>query len=210
MKTARKVLLLTLCAVLLVSATVMGTLAYLTDDDAVTNTFTVGNVAIVLDEEDTDGSKTDVTTQGRDKANAYKLIPGSSYKKDPMVTVLKDSENAYIRMIVTIDKKEELDAIGMTMADVFVGEDTAKWVPVGNGVAGEGNTMVYEFRYYQTVNTLDGKDKALEPLFTGITVPGDIDNDELASLSGLKINIVAQAIQADGFNTAELAWAEWK
>ena len=37
MKTARKALMLILCAALLVSATVMGTLAYLTDDDAVTN-----------------------------------------------------------------------------------------------------------------------------------------------------------------------------
>ena len=34
MKTARKALMLILCAALLVSATVMGTLAYLTDDDA--------------------------------------------------------------------------------------------------------------------------------------------------------------------------------
>ena len=50
MKTKRKALLLTFCAVLLVVASVLGTIAYLTANDKVTNTFTVGQVAINLDE----------------------------------------------------------------------------------------------------------------------------------------------------------------
>ena len=45
-----KAILMALCAVLLVAASVMGTLAYLTSTDTVTNTFTVGNVQIKLDE----------------------------------------------------------------------------------------------------------------------------------------------------------------
>ena len=48
MKTKSKALLLTLCAVLLVAASVLGTMAYLTSTDTVTNTFTVGNVKIDL------------------------------------------------------------------------------------------------------------------------------------------------------------------
>ena len=54
MKTARKAILLVLCVILLVVASVMGTLAYLTDTEAVTNTFTVGKVGITLDETDVD------------------------------------------------------------------------------------------------------------------------------------------------------------
>ena len=51
MKTRNKALVLTLCAVLLVVATVMGTLAYLTAETGpVTNTFTVGKVDIELKE----------------------------------------------------------------------------------------------------------------------------------------------------------------
>ena len=42
MKTKRKALLLSLCAVLLVAVSVMGTIAYLTSTDNVANTFTVG------------------------------------------------------------------------------------------------------------------------------------------------------------------------
>lgn len=49
-KTKTKALLMSLCAVLLVAASVLGTMAYLTDSKDVKNTFTVGNVAIKLDE----------------------------------------------------------------------------------------------------------------------------------------------------------------
>ena len=51
----RRILLLLACAVLLVSLSVGATLAYLTSTtETVTNTFTVGNVAITLDELDVD------------------------------------------------------------------------------------------------------------------------------------------------------------
>ena len=62
-----KALLMACCAVLLVFASVIGTLAYLTDTtEKVTNTFTVGNVAIKLDERCAEGSK------GNDQ-NGYEL-----------------------------------------------------------------------------------------------------------------------------------------
>ena len=48
MKNLKKALVLLLCAILLVVGSVMGTLAYLTSQDQVTNTFTVGNVEIDL------------------------------------------------------------------------------------------------------------------------------------------------------------------
>ena len=55
MKKLNKALLLALCVALLVTASVIGTLAHLTHTpDPVTNTFTVGNVSISLDETDVD------------------------------------------------------------------------------------------------------------------------------------------------------------
>lgn len=103
MKTKSKALLLTLCAVLLVAASVLGTMAYLTSTDTVTNTFTVGKVEIKLDE-------TDVTNPNgpRVKANSYKLMPGTTYTKDPTVTVLKGSEDSYVRMKVTFNNAAAL------------------------------------------------------------------------------------------------------
>ena len=47
-----KVLLTLLCAVALVATSVFGTLAYLTSQDAVVNTFTIGSVVITLDEQE--------------------------------------------------------------------------------------------------------------------------------------------------------------
>ena len=49
-----KTVLLCISVVILVFASVMGTLAYLSDTDEVVNTFTVGNVDITLDEADVD------------------------------------------------------------------------------------------------------------------------------------------------------------
>ena len=103
MKTKSKALLLTLCAVLLIAASVLGTMAYLTSTDTVTNTFTVGKVEIKLDE-------TDVTnpTGSRVQANSYKLMPGTTYTKDPTVTVKAGSEESYVRMKVTFNNAAAL------------------------------------------------------------------------------------------------------
>ena len=102
MKGKKKVILTVLCAVLLVVGSVLGTMAYLTSNDEVVNTFTVGNVQIKLDEAkaNTDGSLSD-NGATRVKANSYKLLPGHTYNKDPMVTVLKGSESSYVKMTVT-------------------------------------------------------------------------------------------------------------
>jgi archaellum component FlaF (FlaF/FlaG flagellin family) len=100
MKTKSKALLLTLCAVLLVTASVLGTMAFLTSNDEVVNTFSVGSVAIKLDEAKANTDGTLVEGADRVKANSYKLLPGHTYNKDPMVTVLNGSEASYIKMTV--------------------------------------------------------------------------------------------------------------
>lgn len=111
MKNLKKALIAGTCSALLVAGSVAGTMAYLTSSDEVVNTFTVGNVAITLDEAkaNTDGSL--VEGADRVQANSYKLLPGHTYAKDPMVTVLDGSEESYVRMKVTLSKSAELDAI---------------------------------------------------------------------------------------------------
>ena len=209
MKTRTKALLLVMSALLLVVSTVFATLAFLTSTDTVQNTFTVGKVAITLDETDVDiyGEK---ETDDRVKTNDYKLLPGHTYIKDPTVHVKANSEESYIRMIVTItDYEDVLTVFGADfLPQYFVGGwDNAIWVSTEK-VNVENNAATYEFRYYKTVNTLDGKDLDLEALFTSITVPGTVKNDALALLEEMDINVVAQAIQADGFGgDANAAWA---
>ena len=111
MKTRSKALLLTLCAVLLVTASVLGTMAYLTSTDKVENTFTVGNVKITLDEAKVDTNGEAVTPAERVKGNEYKLMPGHTYTKDPTVTVKAVSESSYVRMKVTFNDAADLIAL---------------------------------------------------------------------------------------------------
>ena len=112
MKKMKKVLALTACASMLVTASVMGTLAYLTSQDTVVNTFTVGKVNIELDEAKVNTDGTYATNHAnRVKANEYHLIPGRTFYKDPTVTVLKGSEDAYVRMLVKVTDMEQLKAV---------------------------------------------------------------------------------------------------
>ena len=111
MKTRRNALLLTFCAVLLVVASVMGTIAYLTSTDAVKNTFTVGNVSIKLDEAKVTEDGKIVEGADRVHENDYKLLPGLTYTTDPTVTVENGSEESYVRMKVTFNNAKAIIAM---------------------------------------------------------------------------------------------------
>lgn len=209
MKTKRKALLLTFCAVLLVVASVLGTIAYLTSQDEVKNTFTVGRVAIKLDEAKVNPDGTPVANAARVKANSYKLLPGHTYTKDPMVTVLKGSESSYIKMTVTFTKAKELDDIfapnDANLTSIFKGYDSDNWIAKSNTKNAVTNTRTYEFWYKEAVGAPNA-DVALDALFDSITVPSTINNDQLKNIASMTITVNAYAIQADGFETAEEAW----
>ena len=213
----KKILVACLCVALAVLTIAGTTLAYLTSKDTVTNTFTVGNVSITLDEAAVDdlGNKIvneDGTPVDRVDANRYKLIPGHTYNKDPMVTVLKGSESSYIKMTVTFTKAAELDEIfapnGAPLTSIFNGYDRANWIAKGNTEDTGNNTRTYEFWYKETVAAPDA-DVALDALFDSITVPGTITNTQLATIQGMTITVNAYAIQADGFTDAADAWSNF-
>ena len=77
-----KALALVGCALLLVTASVVGTYAVLTSTATITNTFTAGNVSITLKESSV--------------IDSYKLIPGKTYTKDPVITVVDGSESCWL------------------------------------------------------------------------------------------------------------------
>lgn len=211
MKKTSKALLLSLCAVLLVTATVIGTMAYLTSQDQVVNTFTVGSVKISLDEADVKSDGTYETDHdARVEANDYKLMPGHEYIKDPTVTVEKGSESSYVRMLVTLSNASELKEVfgdNFLPEEYVEGWDSTAWVSTGVATPDTtNNTVTYEFRYKETV-AAPNADVVLDDLFESFAVPGDVSNDELAKLQGMTITVVAHAIQADGFENADEAWA---
>ena len=89
----KKKLMTVLALVLVVAMSVAGTIAFLTDTtDPITNTFTVGNVDIDL----TETFNTDTNNDGEADAWKAQLIPGTTYAKDPVVTVIADSEDCWL------------------------------------------------------------------------------------------------------------------
>ena len=214
MKKTRKILLMAACAILLVCISVGATVAYLTSTDTVKNTFTVGNIQIKLDEAKANPDGSLVENADRVKANSYKLLPGHTYNKDPMVTVLSGSEPAYIKMTVTFSKANELDAIfasvgGADLTSIFNGYDSDNWIYKGNTENTTDHTRTYEFWYKDAVGAPTA-DVALDALFDSITVPGTITNAQLDTIAGMTITVNAYAIQADGFADADAAWKAYK
>lgn len=228
MKSKHKALLLSMCAVLLAAVSFFGTLAYLTDKDTVTNTFTVGSVGLKLDEAEVNPDGTYKTDHDkRVQQNAYHLLPGHTYCKDPTVTVEAGSEDAYVRMIVTVENIDQLKLAlpnsGATakyygtdgtflLQMLCVDEngtctwDANTWKMQDYTQSADGKKGVYEFRYKEIVAESD-EATVLPDLFTHITVPGEIDNTHLAYLKDVKIVVAAHAIQADGFENDEAgAW----
>ena len=238
MKTKSKALLLTLCAVLLIAASVLGTMAYLTSTAKVENTFTIGKVEIKLDE-------TDVTnpTGPRVTANSYKLMPGTTYTKDPTVTVKAGSEESYVRMKVTFNNAaalmemlpnadnledftpDEIALIKKIAPILYLTNYTAVdagWLPEYTMFGMEktladpnyfvydaaNDTVTYIF-YYPTTVTATTADVTLPALFDTIKVPEHVTGEQLAELNNFQITVIAEAIQAGSFTDAADAWSHF-
>lgn len=105
-----KSLLLAAAAIVLVVASVLGTMAYLTSSAAVSNVFTIGNVKLHMYETPVypDGTPKVVISDGEMKTadtNSYHLIPGSNYLKDPTVYVDATSDKSYLFIRLRNDLK---------------------------------------------------------------------------------------------------------
>lgn len=230
----KKTLMIVIAIVLVVALSVAGTVAWMTSKDSVSNTFTVGSVAITLDEAKvgTDGKA--ITGEGatRVDANGYHLTAGGSYDKDPTIHVGEKSDDAYIvaKVTLTIDgnwsatklwndtyKMVELQTVvsgGITTTGTYaanwqgtdltghvVSADTPEECLLTQDISEDGTicTITYYFK-----NTF--KANADITLFNNLTVPKTWKNDDLSALAGLKIDIVAYAVQAAGFTNVYEAY----
>lgn len=131
----KKSIALVLAAVLLIVATVGGTLAWLTaTSDTVTNTFTTSDIKVKLEE-----------TTGTE----YKMIPGYELAKNPKATVETGSEPCWL--FVKIDVTNNTYGSGDSAVNYLTYEvDTSEgqWTKLtGEGVTGE----VY-YRKVETAN----------------------------------------------------------
>lgn len=198
----KKIVSLCLCVALLAVAVIGGTLAYFTDTQDVTNTFSFSkNVTITLDETDItkdDGSRTET---GNDYEDIY---PGQTVVKDPIVHVDADSANCFVRAFVTINNKAALDDIfapgGIALDQILTGKGS-NWEYIGYEVSGDAR--VYELRYTQELTA--GADT--EAIFQNVVFPATLTEEQIATIKDLSIVVNAQAVQSAGFDSHTAAWA---
>ena len=196
----KKMLMAVVAIVLIVVISVSATFAYLTSEAEVVNTFTVGDVEITLDEADVNeygemlNSDNEVFEDGdtlaaRVETNEYKLIPGHTYTKDPIIHVDEKSEKCWLFAKIT-------NGLG---ADATIDIDTTQWTLIdpANNVYSY-NTPV-EAKANVTVFTTFTYSSAIEDPSVDAT-----ENDENS-----KITVTAYAVQYDGFeDNATRAWTE--
>lgn len=195
-KNLKKLLLAVCCAALLVCVSIGATVAYLTSAEKVVNTFTVGKVAITLDEAKVDvNGVVDEAATDRVKTNSYKLMPGHEYKKDPTVHVDAGSEACYVFVkVVNGINTIETTETGKTIAEQIIDNG---WTAL------DDETGVY----YKEWKPSDANDLVV---FEKFIVSGEKDAAALEDLKTAKIEITAYAIQEDGFTTADAAWEQVK
>lgn len=181
----KKIIALVLCMVLLVAASVTATMAYLTAEATVTNTFTVGNITMTMDETNTDGKDAQGnanTSESRDTANSYKLLPGQQYTKDPVIHMGANSEASYV--IIYVDN--QLTAIESQANGYF---NIAAQIAKNGWTQCTGETNYF----YKAVDAVGANGSNL-PVFQGFTVAGNTVNSGTAQTPG-----------AEGYNALDLA-----
>lgn len=214
-KTSRKLLVLLMALTLLIGCALGGTAAWLiTKSDTVTNTFTKGNITLSLSEPSWQTNF--INSEG---VGTYKAIPGDLIPKDPTVTVGANSVDCYVRMFMVIWWEPITDGY-------FTATDSDAWFKAYAGgdqyVSGhfmqDANCVrlydktndyvlgiVQEFRYSDKIETSESA-QVLRPPFGAIQVPTDLGQEQFASLDNFKLIMLAQAVQADGFASAEAAF----
>ncbi len=196
----KKILSLALVAILALTAIIGGTLAYFTDNEKATNTFTLGNVNIELDESAWQTPKN--------------VVPGVRYAKNPEVKNVGKNP-AWIRMDVILSDAAEFKRVAskysiITLDRIFEtnADFNDKWELAGVTEDTTADTLTYSYYYRELLEP----DVSTGALFNAVTIPAAFNNADMASIrDDFTITIKAHAIQdADGFDTVQKAFARYR
>lgn len=173
----KRIAIIATSVIIVATLVVGGTLAFFTDKGTVQNVITMGDVHITLTE-----PAFAEATDGTLKMGS--VMPGQKIAKDPTITNT-GSHDAYIRCKVSVTGLNDKQS-----AELINGLEIGnKWVKSG------------DYYYYQEILPTGSNSKAT--LFDTVTIPEQWDNT-LAN-EEFKINITAEAIQADNFTPTKTA-----
>lgn len=179
-KNSKKGVVLLLVLFLLVGCVIGTTLAWLIDETGpITNTFTVGDITISLDETTSD----------------YKMVPGREIAKNPAVKVTKGSEDCYVYIEITESDDEEL--IAWTIAsgwNQLEGSSTI-WYQSVESLEAADDVNLAVLKDNKVIVSEDLTDEQAD-----LIKAGTMDKPTLT--------FKAYAVQKEGFDTAKAAWDE--
>lgn len=217
-------MILTLAAVALVVATVFTTIAYLTASSAVSNTFTVGNVAITMFETKVDENGEPVDPKTEVDNNSYHLKPSQTYVKDPTIRVLsklkQDEMYLFVKssnQIRTIEAANVADApedAPLSMRQQMEKNGWVEFIQSGDGIEivwvygtrdDEGN--IHPIAVNPTTVQTRGDGKTGDPGEIQLCWEFTVDEKADVSLYGAaKVSFTAFAIQTSGIDNVKDAW----
>ena len=210
--TKKKILVLALTVAMAAILVVGGSLAYLTDTKTANNTFTMGDVKIKLDETNVNDPEGDRVT-----SNEYEVYPGAVVTKDPIVHNV-GKNGAYIRATVNVsnwmnlvaayypDFKETFPNEGYKAAlNLLVGELGEGWSVVGVEAGDTFTIGQFDAKFILKYDGILASGADTTAMFQTVTIPAGIDNANADSFTEVKV--VAQAMQENGFDTWEAAFA---
>jgi len=192
----KKIAVVLASAALIASLVIGGTLAYLTDTDTVTNTFTIGDIQITLTEPGWSDLGVDGIANTSDDPG-YELVPGDTRVKNPKVTAVEGDSWMRIKMeIVATDGSMDstrVTKIMSTITGLNVGAGANQFTLVG---AADSATRTYTYNS----KLAEG---ATAQLFTGISIPTTFTRTDMLALGRYTIKLTAQAIQSDNLTQAD-------
>ena len=173
----KKIVICALSIAVIICCAVGGTFAWLTTQTGeVRNTFTIGNIDITLAETTSD----------------FKMIPGETIAKDPVVTVKAGSEACWL--FVKVTESDNLDSFISYSVD-------SGWTAL-TGVSGVYYREVAAVSSDTSFDVLTGNAVTVKDTVTKTMMDALTDNT-LPTLT-----FKAYAIQKSGFDTVEAAWAK--
>lgn len=183
-------------AILLVVASVLGTLAYLTSSSAVSNTFTVGNVGIQMLESKVNPDGTLASPAEKVDGNSYHLQPGVRYIKDPTIIIDANSDQSYLfvkvrndlRKVEAIHGEDAEDGVSGTYKTMFEQVIENGWIFIGR----TANANVYVYKNFIGKN---GVTDDVE-IFSEFMIS---KNADLSHSGAAKVTLSGFAIQTNGF-----------
>ena len=193
--------------VLLLVVAVGGAIAYFTDTDTKTNTFTIGNVDISLTEDGwnalADANNNDIPDVAED------MMPGESVTKDPTINNLSTKNPAYVFAKVEVPCTT-IVAPATTSEELFTYTTNAGWTELSSAAVActSGGTATHVY-YYGTGETLTALAKAANastptptsnPVFSSVTLRSTLKGNE--GLTGNKnIVVTGYGIQTEGLTS---------